>query len=197
MSSVTRSGDISQIANNECEFKVVMVGTIGVGKTSVSCRYAKDTFREFVNTTIGASYMWKKEVVDGHELKFSVWDTAGQEQFHALVPMYFREADAVILVVDVTRTTCLEEATMWLEKIRASAPPHTVVFLALNKCDLPKVFTIGDARMFCDENDVLCAEVSAKTAAGVTDMFHAIGPRVPKETAGARRSPPTGFHSTE
>jgi small GTP-binding protein len=163
------------------EYKVVMVGTIGVGKTSVASRYVKDNFREYVNATIGASYMWRKERIMNKEVKFSLWDTAGQEQFHSLVPMYFRDSEAVILVVDVTRETCADEANMWLEKVAQNAPPNTSVFLAMNKVDLEekRKFSVAQAEAFCQSHagnfQIRFCEVSAKTGAGVADMFRLIG----------------------
>ena len=175
--SVDTEGNPSEVF----EYKVVMVGTIGVGKTSVASRYVKDNFRDYVNATIGASYMWRKEMIMNKEVKFSLWDTAGQEQFHSLVPMYFRDAEAVILVVDVTRETCVEEANMWLEKVAQNAPPSTSVFLAMNKIDLDekRKFTLAEAEAFCMSKtstfQIRCCEVSAKTGTGVADMFRLIG----------------------
>lgn len=157
-----------------------MVGTMGVGKTSLAARYVKDTYREFVNPTIGASYLWRKERIDDKEVKFSIWDTAGQEQFYALVPMYFRDAEAVILVVDVTRDTCEDEAMLWLEKVKQSAPSSALVFLTLNKIDMEseRVYAFESAEQFCkgaSSFKMQCAEVSAKNGEGVHDLFDAIG----------------------
>lgn len=162
------------------EFKVVLVGTVGVGKTSVTCRYIKDHYREFVNPTIGASYMWRRDRIDDREVKFSIWDTAGMEQFHALVPMYFRDADAVILVVDVTRDTCAEEANLWLEKVKQSAPQSISVFLTLNKIDLEtkRQFSLASAEALARSQNTFqmrCCEVSAKTGEGIHELFTQIG----------------------
>lgn len=162
------------------EFKIVMVGTMGVGKTSLAARYVKDTYRENVNPTIGASYLWRKERIDEKEVKFSIWDTAGQEQFYALVPMYFRDAEAVILVVDATRDTCEDEAMLWLEKVKQSAPSSALVFLTLNKVDMvhERVYTLEAAEQFCRSASsfrMICSEVSAKTGDGVHDLFDTIG----------------------
>lgn len=164
------------------ECKVIMVGTVSVGKTSLTSRYVKDAFRTNVTTTIGASYMWKKEKFGDRDVKFSLWDTAGQEQFHALVPMYFRETEAVILVVDVTSPTCADEAEMWLDKVRQNAPENTVIFLALNKIDLAndRKFTLEDAQQFLKSHpdfDIECGEVSAKTGEGVQEAFRRVGER--------------------
>lgn len=163
------------------EFKIVMVGTMGVGKTSLAARYVKDTYRDFVSSTIGASYLWRKERIDDKDVKFSIWDTAGQEQFYALVPMYFRDAEAVILVVDVTRDTCEEEVMLWLDKVKQSAPASALVFLALNKTDMAdqRVYPLSSAQQLAkgapSSFRMECAEVSAKTGDGVRELFERIG----------------------
>lgn len=166
-------------AQETCEFKVVMVGTMGVGKTSLAARYVKDTFRDFTNPTIGASYLWRKEQIEGKEVKFSIWDTAGQEQFYALVPMYFRDADAVILVVDVTRESCETEALLWLDKIKQSAPSTALVFMALNKIDADtRCYALSAAETFVSHHAsfrMSCGDVSAKTGDGVHEFFENIG----------------------
>eukprot|EP00164_Ancoracysta_twista_P013394 GFYU01021370.1.p1 GENE.GFYU01021370.1~~GFYU01021370.1.p1 ORF type:complete len:233 (+),score=16.56 GFYU01021370.1:29-700(+) len=193
-SMASRRDDAGGVDVVEC--KVIMVGTVAVGKTSLTSRYVKDTFRSTVATTIGASYMWRKEVYDDITLKFSLWDTAGQEQFHALVPMYFREADAVVLVVDATSNTCVQEAEMWLDKVRQNAPEGTTIFLALNKVDLRdrRVFSYDEAEEFCrnhPEYDIQCGDVSAKTGEGVHKAFHSLGERCLRKLA-QRQQPKRG-----
>jgi small GTP-binding protein len=118
------------------EMKVVLVGAVGVGKTSTVTRFTKNTFMEYCEATIGASYMAKDLEVDGQRVRFSIWDTAGQEQYHSLVPMYFRQAAAVILVYDITKKPTFQEAKEWVQEIRKNAPADVLIALAGNKCDL-------------------------------------------------------------
>lgn len=155
------------------DLKIVMVGSISVGKTSLVCRFVKDTFRDHLTTTIGASYMFKVDQVDGATVKYSLWDTAGQEQFHSLVPMYFREADGVVMVVDAGRPGSVhEEVRLWLDKVRQAAPPTISVVIAVNKCDLPGAdeaeFAAGQ---IAKEMGFVTARVSAKTGEGVQLMY--------------------------
>ena len=127
---------MKDVGSRAIEMKVVMVGDIGVGKTSVAARFIRNQFKENGQSTIGASYMWKECLVKDQKLKFAVWDTAGQEQYHSLVPMYFRSAAAVVLVFDVTNPKTLESAITWEEQIRTNAPANVIVALVGNKCDL-------------------------------------------------------------
>eukprot|EP00331_Platyophrya_macrostoma_P002585 CAMPEP_0176422450 /NCGR_PEP_ID=MMETSP0127-20121128/9738_1 /TAXON_ID=938130 /ORGANISM="Platyophrya macrostoma, Strain WH" /LENGTH=236 /DNA_ID=CAMNT_0017803297 /DNA_START=198 /DNA_END=906 /DNA_ORIENTATION=- len=170
---------------------------MGVGKTSLAARYVKDTFRDFTNPTIGASYLWRKEHIDAKEVKFSIWDTAGQEQFYALVPMYFRDADAVILVVDVTRDSCESEALLWLDKVKQSAPSTALVFMALNKIDAAedRRYTLEAAEAFVSHNASFrmeCGDVSAKSGEGVHEFFENIGRKCMYRGSGGDYAPSKG-----
>lgn len=164
------------------EFKVVMVGTVSVGKTSIASRYVKDSYRDVTNSTFGAAYSWRKERLEDKEIKISLWDTAGMEQFHALVPMYFRETNAVLLVVDAMRDGSDDEALMWLERIKQNAPSEAQIFLVVNKIDVEpelRPYTLARAAALaaqCNEKNgsnwpMEAVEVSAKTGLGVHELF--------------------------
>lgn len=68
-----------------------------VGKTSLLLRYVTNVFSETQPATIQASYLTKRVTVTGAALQLAIWDTAGQERFHALGPIYYRDADGVLL----------------------------------------------------------------------------------------------------
>nr|AEE62138.1 unknown [Dendroctonus ponderosae] len=83
-------------------FKVVLLGKGCVGKTSLVLRYVEDKFNGKHITTIQASFLNKKINIDGQRLTLAIWDTAGQEKFHALGPIYYRSANGAVLVYDIT-----------------------------------------------------------------------------------------------
>ena len=66
------------------EVKVVLLGDTGVGKSSLVLRFVTNNFKQFSESTIGASFMSKVVTVDGKQTKFQIWDTAGQEKYHSL-----------------------------------------------------------------------------------------------------------------
>eukprot|EP00760_Papus_ankaliazontas_P001802 PhM_4_TR10609/c0_g1_i1/m.32648 len=160
--------------SKEIEMKFVMVGSVGVGKTSIACRFVKDAFRENVNTTFGAALMAKTETVLSRTVKFSVWDTAGQEHFHSVVPVYFRQAEAVLLVVDATRASTFEDAKRWLLQVNEHAPSGVLVALVLNKVDVSEGREVSVSMMqpFAEANGMKIFQCSAKTGEGVRDMYH-------------------------
>jgi len=84
------------------ECKLVLLGESGVGKSSLVLRFVTNNFRAATESTIGASFMSKMILVDGAPIKFQIWDTAGQEKYHSLAPMYYKGAAAAIIVYVVT-----------------------------------------------------------------------------------------------
>ena len=82
--------------------KVVLLGDSGVGKSSIVLRFVADNFKADADATIGASYMGKMMQYYDKSIKFNIWDTAGQERYHTLAKMYYRDANAAIMVYDVT-----------------------------------------------------------------------------------------------
>lgn len=85
------------------DIRAAMVGDTGVGKSSLAIKYTSGNFNINQPSTSGAQFMKKYLTVDGKQLKFQIWDTAGQEKFMSLAPMYYRSAEIIILVFDVTR----------------------------------------------------------------------------------------------
>ncbi|RUS29142.1 ras family-domain-containing protein [Jimgerdemannia flammicorona] len=97
------------------EAKVVILGSQGVGKTSLVVRYIEKTFSPNCTATIGASFMAKKLSVDNCKVRLQIWDTAGQERFRSMAPMYYRGAHAAILVYDITQEQSFLDMNSWVE----------------------------------------------------------------------------------
>lgn len=80
--------------------------------------------------------MSKLIVVDGTPIKFQIWDTAGQEKYHSLAPMYYRGAAAAIVAYDITRRSSFETLKLWVNELRELGPEHIVIAVCGNKTDL-------------------------------------------------------------
>jgi small GTP-binding protein len=161
------------------ELKVVLVGSVGVGKTAMVMRFIKDQYKEFLETTIGASYMCKTLIIEGQPIKFSVWDTAGQEQYHSLVPLYFRKAAAVVVVYDITKYKSFEEAKQWVKELAVQAPEDVIIALTGAKCDLENAREVEtrNGSQYAKSINALFTESSAKTSENVLQVFESIGQR--------------------
>uniref|UniRef100_A0A2K5IFM0 Uncharacterized protein n=1 Tax=Colobus angolensis palliatus TaxID=336983 RepID=A0A2K5IFM0_COLAP len=89
-------------ASKICQFKLVLLGESAVGKSSLVLRFVKGQFHEYQESTIGAAFLTQSVCLDDTTVKFEIWDTAGQERYHSLAPMYYRGAQAAIVVYDIT-----------------------------------------------------------------------------------------------
>ncbi|NXR21610.1 RAB5A protein, partial [Cinclus mexicanus] len=122
--------------NKICQFKLVLLGESAVGKSSLVLRFVKGQFHEFQESTIGAAFLTQTVCLDDTTVKFEIWDTAGQERYHSLAPMYYRGAQAAIVVYDITNEESFARAKNWVKELQRQASPNIVIALAGNKADL-------------------------------------------------------------
>ena len=109
-----------------------------MGKSSLVLRFVKNQFNSDQVTTVGAAFLQcpvPQEDSDD-KIQFGIWDTAGSERFKALAPMYYRGAEAAIVVYDVTSFESFEGAKSWVRELKLNGQPNVVIALAANKGDL-------------------------------------------------------------
>ena len=154
-------------------FRTVTIGDSSVGKTSIVNKFVRDRFNPNEQNTIGALYDSFQEVREGHKIEIQIWDTAGQEQYRSLSPVYFRSAAAAIIVFDVTNDESFQNLPGWLTSFREVSTDKAIVIVVGNKTDLEaaRKVTREDAEDFARRNDCEYAETSARTGDGVQDLF--------------------------
>nr|XP_054762053.1 ras-related protein Rab-22A-like [Lytechinus pictus] len=155
----------------------------GVGKSSIVQRFVSDTYYESIPPTIGASFMSKTLAVDEKMYKFQIWDTAGQEKYRGLAPMYYRGAAAAIVVYDITSQASFSKVRDWIRELRQHGPENIVISVAGNKCDLEDLreIPVRIAAEYAEEVGAVFTETSAKTAANIKELFIAISKKLPPE----------------
>lgn len=153
--------------------KLVLLGDSGVGKTSIVTQYVSGTAPDNVNPTIGAAFVTKDVNIDGQQLELLIWDTAGQEVYRGLAPMYYRSALIAIIVFDVTKAESFDSVSYWIKELKTNVEENIVILVCGNKIDLEekRVIEFQSANSMANENGALYAETSASTGSGVERMF--------------------------
>jgi len=154
-------------------FKVVLLGEGCVGKTSLMLRYVQNQFNDKHLTTIQASFLSKKLTVDGVRVNLAIWDTAGQEKFHALGPIYYRDSNGAILVYDITDRDSFDRVQNWVKELRKMLGEGIVLVIAGNKCDLERqrVVSLEEAEAYAKTVGAEHFSTSAKMSKGVSELF--------------------------
>ena len=171
-------------------FKIIVLGDSGYGKSSIVFRILKNEFLSKKEPTIGLDFATKTICHNtGKLIKFQIWDTAGQEKYHSLAPMYYRGAAVAIVVYDVTRKSSFTTLQMWIKELRQLGPEDIVIVIAANKCDLENQREVETetAKTYAKSVEqaggtgALFFETSAKEDTNVAQMFSELSKRLPKD----------------
>lgn len=158
---------------NAYNFKVVLVGEGCVGKTSVALRYVEDKFNDNHISTIQASFLSKKLNINGKRVNLAICDTAGQEKFHALGPIYYRMSNGAILVYDITDKSTFKKVKDWVKELRKMLGNDVCLAIAGNKIDLEKERNVPseEAEEYAKQVGATHFHTSAKLNRNIEDMF--------------------------
>lgn len=161
--------------------KLVLIGDSNVGKTSIIDQFIDGKFGE-TKPSIGALHKLKSlKIQSGEEVQLDIWDTAGQEKFKSIVPMYYKGSKGIMIIFDVTSLDSFEGAKKWINDIEASAN-SAILFLVGNKIDLEKDRAVSTevVQSFATSKNLSYHECSAKANEGVTEVFKAMAEKMPK-----------------
>eukprot|EP00879_Flechtneria_rotunda_P003109 GHRR01003330.1.p1 GENE.GHRR01003330.1~~GHRR01003330.1.p1 ORF type:complete len:205 (+),score=51.42 GHRR01003330.1:70-684(+) len=156
-------------------FKVLLVGDSAVGKSCLLMRFTADRFDDVTTSTIGVDFRVKYLTLNGKRVKLAVWDTAGQERFRTLTSSYYRGAQGIIFVYDVTRPESFENLErIWMKEVDIySNIEDSVKMVVANKVDLEseRAVTKQQGHDFARNMGCLYVETSAKTNIAVQQAF--------------------------
>jgi len=158
-------------------FKLVLIGDSGVGKSCLLLRFADDNFTDSYISTIGVDFRFRTVTIDKKTVKLQIWDTAGQERFRTITSAYYRGADGIIMVYDVTSQESFDHVEEWLSEVDRYANENTAKLLVGNKADLIEEKQVSEetAQRFADKLGISFLETSAKTATNVDAAFLTMG----------------------
>ena len=156
------------------KFKIIFLGDQGTGKSSILNRFVSDKFDPNYQATIGLDFNSKNVKIDNQDVRLLLYDTAGQEKFRSLIPMYTRDAQIILLVYDVTRKDSFTHIPEWINSLTNVKKEEVIFVLVANKIDLPeREVTKEEGEKYAQENgSFIFEEVSAKTGDGFSNLFY-------------------------
>ena len=163
----------------EFEIKICLLGDVSVGKTSIASRFCKNSFTDSYRNTIGGAYQQQNIVLNnGVKIKLHIWDTSGQDRFRSMTNLYYRDAQVAILTYDVSNEQSLESLNYWLNELNDKTEINDMLLcLAGNKIDVEaskRQVSTSKGKAVAEEHNMIFFETSAKTGAGVKELFQAI-----------------------
>ncbi|CAM9019731.1 unnamed protein product [Wickerhamomyces anomalus] len=157
--------------------KLVLLGEAAVGKSSLVLRFVSNDFQE---NKVNELQLEEFLVLTGNR------DTAGQERFASLAPMYYRNAQAALVVYDITKPASFIKARHWVKELHEQASKDIIIALVGNKYDLVeeneeenRKVAYEEGKQLAEEEGLLFFETSAKSAFNVKEVFLAIGNKIP------------------
>lgn len=154
---------------------MVLIGDTGVGKSCLLLRFADDTFTENYISTIGVDFRFRTVKIDKKTVKLQIWDTAGQERYRTITSAYYRGADGIIMVYDVTNEDSFRHINDWLMEVNRYASETTCKLIVGNKTDLPnRVISTDTLKAYADNLQIPYIETSAFDATNVNEAFENI-----------------------
>ncbi|KAG9393023.1 Rab21 [Carpediemonas membranifera] len=169
------------------EYKLVLLGEGAVGKTSILLQYTKRKFESDHIMTIQASFRSKVLNIADQTITLNLWDTAGQEKFHSLALVYYRDANAAVLVYDVTDRDSFDRVQNWVQELVKNVDGKPILAIAANKTDLPKsqhVISSEEGREYAEKVGAQFFETSAKDVDTLNPMFLHIAKNLQQQHGG-------------
>ena len=159
-------------SDNYINFKLIIIGDTGVGKSSVLKRAVKNIFDENYQATIGFEFLLMHFKVNDLKLKLQIWDTCGQEMYRSLVQGFYHNSSFALLVYEINNKKSFENLEFRLKDLRQHTEKDLPVFIIGNKNDLERKVTQEEVKNFKNTNDIVYfAECSAKNGYNVKEIF--------------------------
>ncbi len=155
--------------------KILTLGDTTVGKSSIVLRFSDDVFDDTIFSTIGIDFKTKFMKVKDSTVKVLIWDTAGQEKFQNIAKNYYKGANGVLLVYDISNRKSFERVGFWLKELKENNKLDDLyLYLVGNKKDLEekRMISTDEGKKFAEDNNIHFIEVSAKTGEGVREVFN-------------------------
>ena len=160
--------------------KVVLIGDGGVGKTCIISRFISNEFDKEVESTDGASYGTKELELPklNKKINLDIWDTAGQERYKSLTKFFYKDAQIIIMVYDITKKLTFENIkNQWYKEIQELSGKNFILGIAGNKSDLYESEEVPEkeAREYAKSINAVYSLTSAQNNTGINQLFEDVG----------------------
>ena len=161
--------------NYDKKVQLLIIGDSTVGKTSILSRYTNGEFNPHYLATVGLDFFKKDEIFNGKTIRIKIWDTAGQERYKSLTQGYFRNAEGIMIVYDVTNAVSFENLKYWIQSIKTHIDidkGEVPAIIIGNKIDIfEREVKKEDAEAFAKEQKFKYFETSAKNGNGINECI--------------------------
>ena len=163
------------------KYKIVFLGDLSVGKTSIINQFMYGTFDPVHQPTIGIDFLSKTMYLDDRTIRLQLWDTAGQERFRSLIPGYIRDCSMAVVVFDITQKQSFVNIDKWIEDVRNERGGDVIIMVAANKSDIAdrRTVSVEEIEKKSKELNVKMLEVSAKTGSNIKVLFRNLAQDLP------------------
>ena len=159
-------------------FKILTIGESGVGKTCILRRFVENKFLKNHLATIGIDFKTKTLNINNQEIKLKIWDTAGQERFRNITTQYYKGADGIVLVFDVTDEASFEKIKDWMDQILSNTNKDEICLILLgNKCDVEataRSIKPEQGKELANELNINYFETSALSGYNIKEAFETL-----------------------
>ena len=158
---------------HEIEAKLILVGDANVGKTSIINRCVKNEFKEAIIPTLSSNYSLKTFNTGNRIVRLQIWDTAGDEKYRSIIPMFYRGSQAAFIVYAIDNLSSFQSVSSYVESLHSHLEPEKLIlFLIANKIDKnPRQISTEEGEQCAHQINATYLEVSALTSQGITEAF--------------------------
>lgn len=168
-------------SQNVYEFKIILLGDVAVGKTSIMNRFIDNTYNSSYYCTIGVDFKVKSlKISNTTSANLKIWDTCGQEKFRSITRQYYSNTNGICLVYDLTNKNSFEKLDNWIQDIKNIGLEDILIFIVGNKLDSSerKMYLSDEAKRYAKNSSLEYIEVSAKNGKNIIPLFELMTKRL-------------------
>lgn len=169
--------------NNEViNGKIILIGNSGVGKTTISNWALTGSFNDNFMPTVGGNYISKEIKIESTTIKLQIWDTAGDEKYRSLIPMFYRDAKGAVLVYSICEKKTFQDISYFVQSLNDRAPDIFKVLVG-NKSDMEdsRQVSIEEGMQYADEIQAKFIETSARSGDCINNLLQTIAEELYKK----------------